>query len=281
MPPKKKTVTKKTEPTNVVTSELPIEASEDIQPTIYDAENDEHVVLHLPILTDRLAELTYVDTILEYNPNLPDPSPYDPMNQFVSGNDLIPMSDDPSGAENNTKVDKKKAQQSPAVEATEKKVLQKCFWCCHEVGHEVFGMPIRYDALNKNFAMYGSFCSLECASAFNFSQHLGSDRVWEIHSWIQMLGKRFGYKEPIRPAPSRYLLQMFNGPLTIEEFRAAHKGQSRTLVMNIPPLISIPSQMELINTSFIGSEKKKPSPTVDKKRTIDTKMKLLIQEETT
>lgn len=238
--------------------------------------NDEHVLLHLPIHSDRLSELTFSDTILEYNPVMCEPSPYDPSNQFMSSNDEITTP--PAEA-----WDKKTAAAATTASATasattattaESKVMQKCFWCCHDVGHEVYGMPIRYDVLNKNFAMYGTFCSLECASAFNFSHHLGSDRAWEIHSWIQMLGKRFGYKEPIRPAPSKYLLKMFNGPLTIEEFRKVHKTQSRTLVLNIPPLISVPSQMEMINTSFLGS-----APTEKKKRTrtIDTKMKLLVQ----
>lgn len=279
MPPKKKAVSKKKEEApsevEVVASEPPIDIAHE---SITDLDNDEHVVLHLPILSERISELTYVDTILEYNPNLPDPSPYDPMNQFVSGNDFLPSSDDIS----QVKVEHDASNKTACVaETSDKKVMQKCFWCCHDVGHEVYGMPIRYDALNKNFAMYGVFCSLECTSAFNFSQHLGSDRVWEIHSWIQMLGKRFGYKEPIRPAPSRYLLQMFNGPLSIDEFRNAHKGQGRTLVMNIPPLISIPSQMEMINTSFIGSDKKKPGTNTERKRTIDTKMKLLIEQNTT
>lgn len=234
--------------------------------------SDEHVLLHLPIHSDRLSELTFSDTILEYNPVMCEPSPYDPSNQFQSSNDELNMA--PTEAWDKKSAPTAASTTANATATTESKVMQKCFWCCHDVGHEVFGMPIRYDVLNKNFAMYGTFCSLECASAFNFSHHLGSDRAWEIHSWIQMLGKRFGYKEPIRPAPSKYLLKMFNGPLTIEEFRKVHKTQSRTLVLNIPPLISVPSQMEMINTSFLGS-----APTEKKKRTrtIDTKMKLLVQ----
>lgn len=271
MPPKKKVATKKTE--EVVAEDVPVAPL--VIPPVVAEDKEEHVVLHLPILNDRLSELTYVDTILEYNPNLPDPIPYNPTNQFVSDHDMI-----------ESQVPSEEAVNTPPTHdcktevTNDKKVLQKCFWCCYDVGHEVYGMPIRYDALNKNFAMYGTFCSLECASAFNFSYHLGSDRAWEIHSWIQMLGKRFGYKEPIRPAPSRYLLEMFGGPLSIDEFRHAHKGQERTMVMNIPPLISVPSQMEMINTSFLGSDKKKKAPSVvEKKRTIDTKMKLLIQDD--
>lgn len=279
MPPKKKVAAKKKDVVpEEVTNEY-IEAPTIVEHVVVeDASLDnkeEHVVLHLPILSERLSELTYVDTILEYNPNLPDPIPYNPMNQFISEHDMIEQKD---VVEPSTPSRLHCDASDVSHEKTEAKTQQKCFWCCYDVGHEVYGMPIRYDALNKNFAMYGTFCSLECASAFNFSYHLGSDRAWEIHSWIQMLGKRFGYKEPIRPAPSRYLLEMFGGPMTIEEFRQAHKSQERTMVMNIPPLISVPSQMEMINTSFISSEKKKKPTVVEKKRTIDTKMKLLIQD---
>lgn len=265
MPPKKKVVSKKKESVQPLVDE-PVEQ-----------ENEEHVLLHLPIHSERLTELTFSDTILEYNPVMYEPSPYDPTNQFISENDILDtMSSTTHPNEDNENTYHQ--SQMNTNENADRKVMQKCFWCCHDVGHEVFGMPIRYDALNKNFAVYGTFCSLECACAFNFSQHLGSDRAWEIHSWIQMLGKRFGYKEAIRPAPSRYLLKLFNGPLTIEEFRKVHQSQSRTMVLNIPPLISVPSQMEMINTSFLGTntastEKKKRT------RTIDTKMKLLVQTE--
>ncbi len=264
MAPKKKATTKKKD-----AAEAPPIEEEQAAP-----DNEEHVLLHLPIHADRLAELTFSDTILEYNPVMCEPSPYDPSNQFISKNDTVADSA-PSAMPASSSLPHASSSATPvATTEADPKTPQKCFWCCHDIGHEVFGMPIRYDALNKNFAMYGTFCSLECSSAFNFSQHLGSDRAWEIHSWIQMLGKRFGYKEPIRPAPSRYLLKLFNGPLTIEEFRKVHKTQSRTMVLNIPPLISVPSQLEMINTSFLGT-----APTEKKKRTrtIDTKMKLLVQ----
>lgn len=279
MPPKKKVTKKKVSDETTESTDI-----HDVTTAAHGTgdhdQGEEHVLLHLPIHSDRLAELTYMDNILEYNPILHDPTPYDPSDQFVSGHDVI-LSD--ASVKVTTDVTPVATQDVAAAAKETTKEQAKCFWCCHDVGHEVFGMPIRYDALNKNFGVYGTFCSLECASAFNFAQHLGSDRAWEIHSWIQMLGKRFGYKEPIRPAPSRYLLKMFNGPLSIEDFRNAHKGQTRTLVMNIPPLISVPSQLEMINTSFLGTaqtEKKKRAPVVEKKKTIDTKMKLLIEEST-
>jgi len=133
---------------------------------------------------------------------------------------------------------------------------QHCFWCCHGIEYKIFGMPVTYDSINDTYTLYGSFCSLQCANAYNFSVHNGSDKVWEINSMIQMLGKRYGYIDFIRPAPSRYLLKMFNGYLTIEEFRKLHKNNENTHVINLPPMISISSAYEIVNTSYIKNSEK-------------------------
>ena len=133
---------------------------------------------------------------------------------------------------------------------------QHCFWCCHNIEYKIFGMPVTYDSINDTYTLYGSFCSLQCANAYNFSVHNGSDKVWEINSMIQMLGKRYGYTNFIRPAPSRYLLKMFNGYLSIEDFRKFHKNNETTHVLNLPPMISISSGYEIVNTSYIKNGEK-------------------------
>jgi hypothetical protein len=134
-----------------------------------------------------------------------------------------------------------------------------CFWCCHSIDNYIYGMPYNYDTINDTFYILGSFCSLHCANAYNFSINSGSDKVWEVNSWIQMLGRRYGFKNTIRPAPSRYLLEMFGGNLTIDEFRKTHLDETKTYVLNIPPMISINTSAEIINTSYLSklSENKK------------------------
>ena len=134
-----------------------------------------------------------------------------------------------------------------------------CFWCCHCIESIVYSMPYNYDIVNDSYFVFGSFCSLQCANAYNFSVHGSSDKVWEINSWIQMLGNRYGFTNTIRPAPSKYLLKMFGGNLTIEEFREAHIKSDKTYVLNIPPMISINSSSEILNTSYLAkmSENKK------------------------
>lgn len=254
-----------------------VQQEEPVQPCVVSSDN--HVLLKLPLSDQQLDSILINDggmtDVLKYIPTINEPEPYMAIDSFASDADfLAPAQLMPTARSSLQSAPEHVAQ---VVESSNRK--QKiCFWCCHEVGPMVYGMPIRYDFTNKSFTMYGTFCSLECAAAHNFSVHLGSDRAWEIHSWIQMLGKRYGFKEPIRPAPSRYLLDMFDGPLNIDEFRNAHKGQTKTYVLNIPPLISVNSQMEVVNTSFIGTATPEPTKKTGR-RTLDAKLGLMIEKE--
>jgi hypothetical protein len=58
---------------------------------------------------------------------------------------------------------------------------------------------------------------------------------------------------------------MFDGPLTIEEFRKAHKGMSKSVMVNIPPLVNMKPQIETINTSFFTTDSSKDSQETVKK----------------
>lgn len=217
----------------------------------------EPVVLQLAILPNRidaLMEVEEIPSVLEYTPHIVDPLPYHPFNKFASENDVLVGSESGAAAASTMAESASEAAAATAVPETPKENHgSSCYWCCHAIDHMEFGMPIRYDVYHKSFTMFGCFCSLECVAAYNYSVHMGSDRVWEIHSWIQMLASRYGYQGNVRPAPSRYALRMFNGPMSIEEFRNAHKTLARTYIMNIPPFIHVNSQMEVLNTSFLDS----------------------------
>ena len=132
-----------------------------------------------------------------------------------------------------------------------------CYWCCHSIEGNAYGMPYNYDPINDTFFIVGSFCSLQCANAYNFSVNCGSDKVWEINSWIQMIAKRCGFQKLIRPAPSRYLLKMFGGTIDIDEFRDAHLNNDKTYILNIPPMIAISATTEILNTSYLNKISKK------------------------
>lgn len=161
------------------------------------------------------------------------------------------------------------------------KSTNNCYWCCHPIENRSYGMPYKYNSITDTYSLYGCFCSLHCANAYNFSVHCGSDKVWEINSFIQMLSKHFGYSHPIRPAPCRYLLKIFNGPLTIDEFRRAHTTNDKTHILNLPPMISTTYNYEVVNTSYLknitdnmNNIKVQPKKTL--KNTIDSKLNLII-----
>ena len=253
-----------------------------------------HVVVQLPISAEHVENLLSQDDMcnpLEYNPRLPEPSAYAPVNFFSSKNDEFFNEMDacdqvPAGITDNRNHKNATSMDQPCYAAPHKKA--NCFWCCHHVEHHQFGMPTRYDPVHNSFAFFGTFCSPECCSAYNFSVHMGSDRAWDVQSWIQIMARNYGIEGIIRPAPSRYTLQMFDGPLTIEEFRRMHKGISRTVMVNIPPLVSMKPQIETMNTSFFSVENTKDTTTettkksplrrkiaaTEPKKTLESKMNL-------
>lgn len=253
---------------------------------------EEHVVIQLPISSERAEDILKSELLnpLEYCANIIDPEPYTPSNNFISHNDTVIHA-------------KKEASQKQDEIHTPLQIIDKetihsytncCYWCCHQIGVKEFGLPIKYDTVHDNFTTFGCFCSLECVVAYNCSHYMGSDRMWEINSWVQWMAQKMGYEPPIRPAPSRYLLKMFNGTMDIEEFREVHKTYLKTYIMNMPPLIHTHGQMEIINTSYLNQktvtttttttdhfeEKVKlcrNSSVMDKRKTLDSKMNLTIK----
>lgn len=228
MPPKAKRKSKKEEVAEAPPEVLP----EHEEPT--ELEDTAPIVMQLSIPSKRIEELIKEDKITEELVNT-EPVPYTREDTFACENDSLDKKCDNAH--------------------THHEII--CYWCCHNIINTEYGMPVRYDVFHNNFTMFGSFCSLECASAYNFSINMGCDRAWEIHSWIQLLAQSYGLETPIRPAPNRYLLNMFNGKMSIEEFRNSHKGFLKTYVMNIPPFIHITSHMEILNTSFLEKKTSK------------------------
>jgi len=190
---------------------------------------EDHIILQLPISQTR------INSIINSNEedNNVDPSPYESNSYFMNDAENLNNND----LNNNTTFAKNNSC---------------CFWCCHSINNITYGMPYNYNSINETYMTFGTFCSLQCANAYNFSVHSGSDKVWEINSLIQMLGKCYGFSNTIRPAPNRYLLKMFNGNLSIEDFRDAHSNNEKTYILNIPPMISLSTNTEVLNTSYLA-----------------------------
>ena len=47
---------------------------------------------------------------------------------------------------------------------------------------------------------------------------------------------------------------MFGGILSIDEFRETHLNYDKTYILNIPPMISINSTTDIINTSYLNKK---------------------------
>jgi hypothetical protein len=119
-----------------------------------------------------------------------------------------------------------------------------CYWCCHKFDSSPFGVPLKFT--QGRFKVYGCFCSLECATSYNFDSKESYDEIWERHNLINLLARKLGITSPIEPAPTRLALCMFGGHLSIEEFRAYSKT-SKVININFPPMMTVKQQIEETN----------------------------------
>lgn len=211
-------------------------------------DEDKHIILQLP-LTE-----TNINNIINDSKNSIEPIPYDNNYYFDINKDN----------EENNIIENIESRERNIDNYNNKEEIQKtelnikktncCFWCIHPIELDVYGMPVSYNNITNRYTFYGSFCSLQCANAYNFSINSGSHKVWEINSMIQMLGKTYNNILPIRPAPSRYILDIFNGGnISIEEYRKLHLNKDKSHILNLPPMINLTSSYEIINTSYIKS----------------------------
>lgn len=126
-----------------------------------------------------------------------------------------------------------------------------CYWCCHKFPTVPYGLPIKHQ--NGKFYVYGCFCSLECATAYNFNSKEKSDEMWERYNLINLLSRKLGGKSIVRQAPPREALVMFGGKFSIEEYRK-YVNTTKLLTINFPPMMTITQQIEEINDCDVNSE---------------------------
>ena len=133
-----------------------------------------------------------------------------------------------------------------------------CYWCCHQFNNAPYGIPIKY--VKERFNVFGCFCSLECAAAYNFSTHESLDDIWERHSLINFLASKLGFDEAVRAAPDRLVLNIFGGHMTVETFRGFCKT-NKLINLNFPPMTMLPIQVEEIHQCNVNVNKFVPLDT--------------------
>jgi hypothetical protein len=217
---------------------------------------NEHIILQLPISQTNINTITCDDDNNDPIPYEKEGYLYTDNNEILDNNNQYLYS---NINENNNMINDIQScdcNNNNNYEQNNESNKSCCFWCVHPIDYKIYSMPMNYDNFTNTYICYGSFCSLQCANAYNFSINSGSDKVWEVNSLIQMMGKLYNQDLPIRPAPSRYLLNIFNGgSLNINEYRELHKTPESSHILNLPPMINISSVYEVINTSYIKSIK--------------------------
>ena len=162
-----------------------------------------------------------------------------------------------------------------------------CYWDCHPFDNQPFGIPIKYN--NGKFHVYGCFCSLECAVAYNFYANENMDNVWENFNLLNMMSSMMSYKLTLSPSISRKCLNVFGGPLTIDQFREKSIKNNKFNILTYP-MVSIVEHVEEINESssydtkingFIPLDRSRVSKIENNIRLIDnsmTKSKTVLEE---
>ena len=166
-----------------------------------------------------------------------------------------------------------------------------CHWCCHTFNNKPVGLPINYR--NNKFEIIGHFCSPECACAYNFDSVNIFNDIWYRYTLLNYMCSILYNKDniSIKKAGSRYILNSFGGPLSINEFRKSNINYSVDYQILNPPLISILSQINEIHINkfthkFIPIDKdriktasnelklKRSKPITEKKNTLENCMNL-------
>lgn len=93
-----------------------------------------------------------------------------------------------------------------------------CWNCCQQVKGTPIPFPSKYDQVRERFAVSGVFCTWGCV--FRYALDNGK-KTCNLFPFMRTLGikDKDGRTPVITPAPPRFALQCFGGPLTVEEFR--------------------------------------------------------------
>ena len=125
-----------------------------------------------------------------------------------------------------------------------------CLWCCHTFTHRPIILPIR--DTGEYIEVTGNFCSPECATAYLFDIRQDSHTRWEQ---LSLLYRLYGSacNGNIHPAPSRVVLRLFGGNLSIEEYRRLLQSQKVLIDVHLPPMVSILTTMDTKPIDFYDS----------------------------
>jgi hypothetical protein len=214
-------------------------------------DNISNVILHLPISLEILEELDE-ELSFKYEKKNILPDPFDPT---ISTDYNVNKKDSSciyKIIDNNEKILETEIENSinsinynnHLYNDTNYKNI-KCNWCLHNCDDKVTHLP--FNISNGVFNMYGNFCCPECAASFNFNE-LNDDLIWERYALLNYVYNENNSKYNI--APSRLILDIFGGPLSINEFREII-NTNKNINTILPPLYIIKPQIEITKNEDI------------------------------
>lgn len=234
------------------------------------------LIAHLQISSN---EVQFHDRPLHYDPTPPGhPEPYDASitNLFTGQNEslLIPISESAVETESPKPVTVTNTQKSTSVnletftkcdlllefrETKTSKMLPTktdvaCFWCAHTFDWKPSIIPEREE--KGTYRVYGNFCGPCCAMAYLLNEALDTHVRWER---IALLHRLYGPAYPngrIFPAPTRQSLQLFGGPMTIEQYRGTIYAGKVRVDIQTPPMVSILGSIDTKPIDFYDSSMK-------------------------
>ena len=201
-----------------------------LQPTLND-----NIIICIPITAvkgeDNIQNpMTQEESMYTYNPKLFIPAEsqgFQPDNAWLDGSENMSQYH-PFEGSNVSDITKEKMEEEVAqtisslhVQQTTLEEKQICMWCCHPFTNSKVHLPLQRK--NDEFVVYGTFCSVECAAAYNFHDIIEFGDTWERYSLLHSLYFDSQENTPISLAPPRIALKMFGGDLSIDEFREGRK----------------------------------------------------------
>ena len=135
-----------------------------------------------------------------------------------------------------------------------------CFWCTYEYDNPCIVIP-KYE-LEDKYYVYGSFCSPQCAAAYLLNERIDTSTKFERYALLNNIySKVYKYEKNIKPAPNPYyLLDKYQGSLTIKEYRKLLENDKIITIVDKPLVKVLPSLYEdnndNINNKKINTEVK-------------------------